>query len=278
MVATPLPQVTPEDGPPEPVMPRSWFWTFYYWTVCVSCLGLATLLAATVGVVAAFAGDHRRRVVHRMLAFGHRGIATLLPVRVDVTGLENLPDGPCILAPNHQSLSDVVYLYQLPTRLHFKWVVKKEFFRIPGFGISMRLARYPKIDRGNPDSALELLRRVHDELESGVSILSFPEGTRSADGRVAGFQSGTARMAVVEQVPLVPVGIAGTRNILPKGMARYPTAARVAIHVGAPIPTAGLERRHARQLTRRLREGVVAAKRVALGRVHRELAKTGVRG
>lgn len=234
------------------------------WPWVIGWLIVAATLCVVVGGVAALLGDRRRRIAHRMLAFGYNTITRFHPrYRKSITGLEHLPAGPCVLCPNHQSYSDVVYLFSLP--LHFRWVIKKELFYVPLFGAAMRVAGYPQVDRGNPASARELVSTVGAILSSGVPVLTFPEGSRSADGEVGRFQSGAARLAVMNQVPLVPIGVVGTGRLLPRGSAMYPADAHLAIHVGPPIPTTGLAAADVRSLTRTLRAAVIDAKRGAQG-------------
>ena len=246
----------------DKLLPRSWFWTLYSWTTIIAGMLLAAFLCVMVGGAAALLGDRRRLVAHRMLAFGYRLIWRVHPsYGLRLSGVENLPRGPCILCANHQSYADVVFLYWLP--LPFKWIIKKELFKVPVFGAAMRVADYPMIDRGNPDSAMALMQRVRHCLEQGVSILSFPEGTRSANGSVGRFQSGTARMALATGVPLVPVGVVGTANILPRGGGKMPIRAAVGIHIGPAISTEGVGQREVRGLTRRLRAAVIEAKHQA---------------
>ncbi|MEE8409191.1 MAG: lysophospholipid acyltransferase family protein [Myxococcota bacterium] len=242
-------------------------WSILAWINVLLNLLLSTLLVIFIGWPAALLGDRRRRIAHRMLGIGHAGIRLGMSPRVELTlsGLENLPDGPCILCANHQSLADVVYLYSLP--LHFKWLVKKEFFRVPLFGLSMWIADYPVVDRGDPDSALKLLDVIADNLKAGVSILTFPEGTRSVTGELQSFQTGPARMAVLSQVPLVPIGVVGTGHMLPKGSSLLAPHGDLGVHVGPPLKTEGIERSSIRKLTRRLRDAVISAKTEARRRV-----------
>ena len=241
----------------------SWLWTFVTWSLVVLSLCLGAFLCVVVGGVAALLGDRQRTLAHRMLRLGYTRIVEWHPrYRLTLTGLDNLPPGPAVLCPNHQSHSDVVYLFALP--VGFKWIVKKELFRVPLFGVSMRVAGYPMIDRGDPESALRVLDQVTAVLKAGVSVLSFPEGTRSVTGELGRFQSGAARMAVLSQVPLVPIGVAGTDTLLPRNSAMFSDQRRLAIHVGRSIATTGVSMKDVRRLTRELREAVAAARQEAI--------------
>lgn len=258
----------PRAEPAQAASPRepgggSLLWSLITWALVVSCLVAGAVVVVTVGGLAALLGDKRRAVASRILQGSFNAITTLHPrYKITVTGKENLPPPPYILCPNHQSYSDVVYLFSL--REHFKWVVKHELFFVPLFGPAMWIARYPRIRRGDLSHAQRLMHKVQTLLRQGVSVLVFPEGSRSPSGQLQPFQRGAARMAVAGQVPLVPVGVTGTARLLPKGSAAYPARAHIWIHVGEPISVAGkaMNRRDLRVLTETLRQGVIAAKAV----------------
>ena len=240
----------------------SWPWTLYTWVHVLTWLFWGAVVAVVAGLFARLLGDRHGRVAHACIAFAYRGIVRTHPrYRITMTGLENLPRGAAVLCPNHQSLSDVVYLFSLP--LPYRWVIKKELFRVPLFGAAMRVAGYPMIDRGNPDSAVHLIDKVTVLLDAGIPVLSFPEGTRSHEGRLGRFHNGPARMALSRSVPLVPIGVIGTQNLLPRGTATYPAEAHISIHVGPPLATAGHDPSEVRTLTRELRRRVEAAKTAA---------------
>lgn len=227
---------------------------------------MGATLTVTLGGLAALMGDRYRRLADRCLAFAYRSIVRWHPrYRITIDGVENLGGGPYILCPNHQSLSDVVYLFALP--VYFKWIVKRELFWVPLFGSSMRVAGYPSIDRQSPVSAKRLLERVRGYLHAGIPVLNFPEGTRSPTGEIQKFTSGAARMAIANQVPLVPVGVYGTARLLPRGAWSYPKKAHIAITVGTPIDPASFSEHEAHKLTKLLSQAVRQAKDRAYLRV-----------
>jgi 1-acyl-sn-glycerol-3-phosphate acyltransferase len=239
------------------------FWTLYTWAHVLFWLGLGALAAVAVGGVARLCGDRHGRVAQACITAAFRAVVKLHPrYQLTITGMENLPARSSVVCPNHQSLSDVVYLFSLP--LGLKWVIKRELFAIPLFGAAMRVAGYLEIDRGDSSSAFALMSRAKRYLEAGLSVLSFPEGTRSRDGSLQRFQSGPVRLALEAGVPLVPVGVVGTGGLLPRSGMSYPARAHVRIHIGPPIETANQSRRDARALTRQLRAAVQVAKEEAL--------------
>ena len=237
-------------------------WTAYNWVHVFGGLLLGVTAAVLIGWPARLLGDRHARVAHACLAMAFRVVVRLHPrYRLTLSGLENLPPGGAVLCPNHQSLADVVFLFSLPVGV--KWVIKRELYWVPFFGAAMRAAGYLKIARGDSESALGMLATAQRYLAAGIPIVTFPEGTRSRDGELQRFHSGAARIAIAAQVPLVPIGVVGTAHLLPRHRFSYPAHGDVAIHIGAPISTAGATTRDARALTRFLREGVIAAKRQA---------------
>jgi 1-acyl-sn-glycerol-3-phosphate acyltransferase len=149
---------------------------------------------------------------------------------VDVQGQENLPAGPAIYMANHSSFFDVfAVLGKLDVQ--FRWIVKKELFKIPLFGLAMKRVGYLSIDRGNHDKAMQSMQLAADKIRAGTSIMMFPEGTRSSDGSLAyPFKKGGFHLALKAGVPIVPIAITGSRDILPKhGMRISPGTITLAI-------------------------------------------------
>jgi 1-acyl-sn-glycerol-3-phosphate acyltransferase len=157
-------------------------------------------------------------------------------VKVEVTGQEHIPSGvPVVFASNHTSQFDIPILYQtLPVQ--FRFLVKKELFKIPLFGAAMRRTGYIPIDRTRGKAALQSLREAANRIREGTSVVVFPEGTRSPDGRLSSFKVGGMMLAIKAQCPVMPVAISGSHKILPKGSLRI-RPGRVHVSVGRPVPT-----------------------------------------
>ena len=156
---------------------------------------------------------------------------------VTVHGLAEFdPDQPRILVANHQSSFDVFALCGwLPG--NFRFVVKKELAKIPIFGAAWQRCGHVSIDRSDLSAAIESLQTVADRVASeNLTIAMFAEGTRSKDGRLQPFKKGPFVLAIRAGVPIVPVAISGTHEILPKGRWRIEKS-EVHVHVGSPIPT-----------------------------------------
>ncbi len=156
-------------------------------------------------------------------------------VRVHVEGQEHIPkDRAVVFASNHCSQFDIMVLYHaLPVQ--FRFLAKQELFKVPILGQAMRLTGYIPIDRSGGRKALRSLNEAAKHVASGTSVVVFPEGTRSEDGRLQPFKVGGVLLAIKAKSPLVPVSISGTQNVLPKG-AFFAKAARVKVVIGKPVP------------------------------------------
>jgi 1-acyl-sn-glycerol-3-phosphate acyltransferase len=178
--------------------------------------------------------------LHKIARFWGKSILVVSRVKVSVKGLSNIdPSSSYIYMPNHQSNFDIPVLLGHLT-VQFRWLAKMELFKIPIFGRAMRKAGYISIDRYNRESAFESLKVAADKIKSGVSVLIFPEGTRSRDGNIRPFKKGGFVMAIDSGVPIVPVVITGTRAIMPRGKFRvYPGHVSMVIHkpIGTSIYT-----------------------------------------
>jgi len=160
-------------------------------------------------------------------------------VKVKVEGLHNIEkDKPYIFAANHSSQFDIFSL-QGCVDFDFRWLAKKELFQIPLFGRAMQLAGYISIDRSHGREALKSLKEAAERIAAGTSVILFPEGTRSLDGKLHDFKSGGMVLAIKSGVPLVPVGISGTYEILPKGRL-LAKSGHVIIRIGNPVETKGI--------------------------------------
>jgi 1-acyl-sn-glycerol-3-phosphate acyltransferase len=161
-----------------------------------------------------------------------------LGIPLAVTGRERLEPGQTyVLMSNHQSVFDIFALFRSCDR-PFRMVAKRILFWIPILGWSMWMCGFIPIDRSNRDSAIRSLDRAARKIRSGVSVLVFPEGTRSRDGTLQPFKKGGFMMALEAGVPVVPVVVLGTDAIMEKGSLRVGRA-DVTVRIGTPIETAG---------------------------------------
>lgn len=154
--------------------------------------------------------------VHVVARWWAKTILWVSGIRVDIKGsLVTDSEGSFILMSNHESNFDIpVLLGCLPVQ--FRWLAKAELFRIPIFGASMRGAGYISIDRTNRQSAFQSLARAAQFIRSGTSVMIFPEGTRSLDGELLPFKKGGFVLAADAGVPIIPIVLRGTHEIMPK--------------------------------------------------------------
>lgn len=219
--------------------------------------GGAILATGFFGPAAVVASYGKEEWADPVLAAWARNILQAAGTTVHVRGLERLPEGTCIFASNHQSNFDpVVILANVPR--HVRFVAKAELFRIPFFGGWMKRLGNIRVERSGSEKDRQALAEAVTQVRERVSVLFFPEGTRSADGVLKPFKKGAAMLAIKAQVPLVPMAVAGTMEILPPGSRSIRGGRHAALLVGEPIPTAGLTEQDRESLTERSRQAVAA--------------------
>jgi 1-acyl-sn-glycerol-3-phosphate acyltransferase len=196
----------------------------------------------------------------RIFAASVRLTNRLLGVRVEVIGLDKLdPAQTYVFTPNHRSHVDIAALFQaLPT---VRFAAKRELFDEPVLGAAMRALGMIPIDRDDPAVAKRTLEEAAARLGRRVSVVIFPEGTRAPAGCMLPFKSGGFVFAIEEQVPVVPVALHNTAQVMPAHGYLTIFGGRVVLEVLDPIPTAGLRFEDRHRLRDRVREVLVAALR-----------------
>jgi 1-acyl-sn-glycerol-3-phosphate acyltransferase len=185
-----------------------------------------------------FPFDKQRRIVHAQCFWWADAIIALNPYwDIHVEGLENIDKNKTyVVVSNHQSLADIVVMYE--TRMQFKWVAKESLFKVPFLGWSLSLAKHIKLSRGRFSSIKVVYRKAAEWLRGGMSVMFFPEGTRSDTEQMRDFQNGAFKLAIKEKVPLLPIYLEGTGNAIPKGSWRFMTKSSCRIKVLPSIDTA----------------------------------------
>jgi 1-acyl-sn-glycerol-3-phosphate acyltransferase len=193
--------------------------------------------------------------VQGFAAWWARSISTASGVTVSVTGTEKLDsEKPYIFAANHQSQFDIFALQGF-LGVDFRWLAKKELFQVPIWGPAMRKAGYIPVDRSRGRQALKSLDEAAQKIAAGTSVIIFPEGTRTKDGRMQDFKAGAMVLAIKSGVDIVPVAIKGTYEILPKGKLLM-NPGNVTIRVGDPIATKNYTSKDKHALAQILQEAV----------------------
>ncbi len=160
--------------------------------------------------------DDRRLMNNRWMVIQGIVLTKMSPFwKVIPEGREKIDqDQAYVIVPNHQSLLDIVFFNMLRHRL--RWVSKKEIFRVPLVGWEMRMVKYIELVRGNKSSVIKMMEECVKSLKEGISIVIFPEGTRSLNGAIGKFKTGAFQIAIKTDKPLLPVLIDGTGEIMPK--------------------------------------------------------------
>jgi 1-acyl-sn-glycerol-3-phosphate acyltransferase len=179
--------------------------------------------------------DRTRRAGHWLASVWGRTIVLLNPLwRVTVTGRENLDPGQAyVIVSNHQSMGDIIVLYFLKT--HFKWIAKQSLFSVPVLGWGMSVVGYIRLTRGKVGSIRDSIQDAKVWLTRGVSVLMFPEGTRSETGELGTFKNGAFKLALQCGTPLLPIVVAGTRDAIPKGTWVFRKKVHAVVSVLPPI-------------------------------------------
>ncbi len=207
------------------------FWAFVVASSVVLLPGALLLWALTAPF------GRRRVLLHLYTCFWASLYTWLNPLwPVDVRGRDHVERGATyVMVANHLSLLDILVLFRLFR--HFTWVSKAENFRVPVVGWNMRLNAYIPLKRGDRHSVSAMLATAEADLRNGISVMIFPEGTRSRDGTLKPFKAGAFELAVGTGLPVLPIVVTGTGDALPaRGFVlrgRHP----ITLDVLPPIPS-----------------------------------------
>lgn len=220
----------------------------YRWGIIAPYLALSTAVFATVIMVFCIFGspNFASRVFGRAWARSNMFVSRM---KVNIVGRENLdPNQSYVVVANHQSLVDIYVIYGY-LDVDIKWVMKKELRSVPFLGIACEMMGHIIIDRSNTEAALTSINDARDRIRNGVSVVFFPEGTRSRSGELQGFKKGAFRLAQELQLPILPITLHDTDHVLPSDTTSI-VPGSVTLEYNTPIPTAGLEPADVDQLVR----------------------------
>jgi len=189
--------------------------SLWVWFSSITFVLLAFPVALILWLLA-LAFDRRRLMNNRWMVIQGIVLTKMSPFwKVIVDGREKIDQKQAyIIIPNHQSLLDIVFFNMLRHRL--RWVSKIEIFRVPLVGWEMKMVKYIELIRGNKASVIKMMEKCVESLQDGISVVIFPEGTRSLTGAIGKFKTGAFQLAVKTDKPLLPVLIDGTGEIMPK--------------------------------------------------------------
>ena len=193
---------------------------------------------------------------HKIARIWAKGILLAAGIKVKVNyHAEFDPAKNYLYMSNHMSNFDIpVLLAHLPN--HLRWLAKAELFKMPIFGPAMKTAGYISIDRSNRRSAVRSLNQAAKNIKEGLSVLIFPEGTRSRENAIQPFKKGGFVLAVDAGVPVVPVTIQGTWTIMPKKRFLVKPG-KVILEVAEPIETSGYNRKTKSDLMEKVRSVII---------------------
>lgn len=213
-----------------------------------------TLFIIFTGVPVTFI-DPTGKFLHKYAGLWGRFGLFLAGVKLDIRNVEKIPEGQSLIfMGNHQSNFDILALYAaLPH--HFSWIAKEELFKIPFFGFAMRRAGYIPLDRGDGRRALKSMEEAARKIRDGVSVIVFPEGTRTRDGNLLPFKRGGFLLAAKAGVPIVPFTINGTSRINPAKTLKLKKG-NVSISFSDPIDTTGATGKKRDDLIDRVRDAI----------------------
>jgi 1-acyl-sn-glycerol-3-phosphate acyltransferase len=231
------------------VPPYHWWRTVFF---LIPTIGLYTLVLGTVSI-ASVLFDRCGHFAHRCARMWSWLILKTTGVHVGVSGLDRLdPSGSYLLAANHQSIYDIPILFcTLPCQLRI--LAKASLGRFPFLGWHLARTGHVLVDRQHPGP--DIFRKLRRLMQQRVSLMVFPEGTRSVDGMLARFKGGIFMLAIEAGLPVIPVAIDGSRFVMRKGRLMA-CPGRVTLKVLEPIPTAGLSRGDARRLADDVRQAI----------------------
>ena len=216
---------------------------------------MLTMILATLTTLVGLIDPHGK-IVYRINRLWTWVVLRVGGVKLRVTGLERLDSNrQYIFMVNHQSNVDIPILVQSLSRFQLRWIAKKELLWVPFFGWAMWATKHITVDRANPMHAMKSLRLAKERIAAGISVVVFPEGTRSRDGQLQRFKKGGFLLAVQTNTEIVPVTIKGSYDLLPSGAWRL-LSGTVEVVVDQPVSIAGYRPGNLRLLSEQIRETI----------------------
>lgn len=224
--------------------PFHWWRTVFF---LIPVIAVYTIILGTISLLSTLV-DRRGYTAHWCARQWARLILLTTGVRVELRGTLPAVGTSYVFASNHQSTYDIpVIFWTLPHQLRI--IAKASLGNFPFLGWHLRLAGHLLVNRDHPGAAV--FKKMQRMISQGASLIIFPEGTRSRDGQVGRFKGGVFLLAIESQLPIVPISVSGSRQVMLKGrLMTCPGDVVVTLH--EPISTAGMTREDARALAARV--------------------------
>ena len=202
--------------------------------------------------------DANGKAVYRINQFWTWLILRIAGISLTVRGLENIDSSEqYVFMVNHQSNIDIPVLVQSLAQFQLRWIAKKELLWVPLFGWAMWATKHITVNRSDPSDAVKSLERAKQRMAAGISVVVFPEGTRSRHGKLLPFKKGGFLLALQTGKNIVPITINGSGQLLPSGDWRL-RSGNVEVIVEKPIMAATYRAGSIRLLSDRVRQTIAA--------------------
>jgi 1-acyl-sn-glycerol-3-phosphate acyltransferase len=223
--------------------------------ITVATVIIMTLICSSLATIFGLFGPYSK-IIYIIAKIWTNSILFAAGVKLHVEGIEKIdPKKSYIFIGNHQSHFDVLSLFSvLPLTVRF--MAKKELFKIPVFGWSLYASGTIRIDRSNRERAISSMNNALNRIKRGVSVVVFPEGTRSEEGIIREFKKGGFVLAIKGEIPVVPVSISGSRFILPKNTIRI-RPGNIKLVISDPINTKDYGYQQREKLSRNVRDIII---------------------
>ena len=209
--------------------------SFWIWLASASLILMWTPLLGAIWLVDRTPQRRRTGRWFRQLGIW---LARVNPWRIEISGTEHVdPRQAYVIVSNHQSMADIPVLSHL--RIDAKWMAKAELFRLPVLGWMLRMAGDVAVDRGDRRKGAMALKQCARYLHQGLSVVCFPEGTRSKDGALLPFTEGPFNLAIREGMPVLPVVVDGSGDALPRGKWMFGGGSDIHLKVLEAVPANG---------------------------------------
>lgn len=216
------------------------FYSFIIWI----CITLITLIYSTLIILASVTlriVDPRRTIAHKLANAWGSTIFWVNPAwKLKIEGRGFIKRNQAyVLVANHASMSDIICLFCIGRQ--FKWVAKDSLFRVPFFGWAMSALGYVSLARGSHGSIRETFKQCIKWLDQNISVLIFPEGTRSKTGELGNFKNGAFKLAIETRTPIIPIVLIGTHEVIQKGKSTVSGRIKCKVKILKPIDTSRYE-------------------------------------